>query len=153
MCRAMTARQRAVLLGLAAVVLVVAVVVAVSSGGGDDSGTAGTTATTAAAPAAGAVTTPTERAPAAPATPTVELRDGRPVGGLEKVSVRKGDTIRLTVASEDTSGEIHLHGYDVKRDLEAGSSVTFAVPATIEGIFEVELESSATQIAQVTVEP
>jgi hypothetical protein len=38
-------------------------------------------------------------------------------------------------------------------DLEAGSSVTFTFHADIEGVFEVEIEDTKTQIAELSVEP
>jgi hypothetical protein len=41
----------------------------------------------------------------------------------------------------------------VHEDLKAGGSVTFTVPAKIEGRFEVEMESTGTQIAEVEVDP
>ena len=37
--------------------------------------------------------------------------------------------------------------------MKAGGTVEFDFPADIEGVFEVELESSATQIAELTVNP
>ena len=36
---------------------------------------------------------------------------------------------------------------------EAGGTVTFAFPATIEGIFEAELEDRGEQIVELTVNP
>jgi hypothetical protein len=48
---------------------------------------------------------------------------------------------------------VHFHGYDVAKDVEAGGRVEFDVPATIDGVFEVELEGSHTQLAEVTVNP
>jgi hypothetical protein len=49
--------------------------------------------------------------------------------------------------------EVHLHGYDIPMDVKAGGSVTFNVPATIEGVFEAELESRHEQILNLTVNP
>jgi ketosteroid isomerase-like protein len=57
-------------------------------------------------------------------------------------------------AFEDYSVEPQeFHGYDLGKDVEAGGSVEFDVPATIEGVFEVELESRAEQLASITVNP
>jgi hypothetical protein len=60
--------------------------------------------------------------------------------------------VRLRVVS-DVADEIHLHGYDLKKDVPAGGSVTFSFTADIEGVFEVELEGRGEQIAQLTVRP
>lgn len=109
--------------------------------------TPSTAETGARAPAA---TTP--RRAAAPAVARIVVRDLEPVGGVKELVFRKGDTIRFTVVS-DQPEEVHLHGYDVSRDVAPGRPATFAVPAKIEGIFEAELEHTGTEIASITVEP
>jgi hypothetical protein len=84
--------------------------------------------------------------------PTIVIKDGEPVGGIQELSFNEGDEIRLRVES-DADWEIHLHGYDIPMDVKAGGSVEFDVPATIEGVFEVEIEETATHIAEITVNP
>lgn len=84
--------------------------------------------------------------------PTITIKDGQPEGGVAELTFRKGDEIRFEVGS-DTADEVHLHGYDVIKDVEAGGKVSFDVPADIEGVFEAELEGTATQIVQITVNP
>ena len=42
--------------------------------------------------------------------------------------------------TSDVADEIHVHGYDLKKDVPAGGSVRFSFPASIEGVFEIELE-------------
>ena len=79
-------------------------------------------------------------------------KDGKPVGGVAELTVSKGDDIRFTVDSA-VSDEVHLHGYDIPKEVEAGGSVTFDVPATIEGEFEAELESRHEQVLALTVNP
>lgn len=86
------------------------------------------------------------------AIPQIVVRGLEPVGGVKELVFRKGDTIRFTVVS-DQPEEIHLHGYDVARDAAPGSPAAFALPAAIEGIFEVELEHAGVQIASIVVEP
>jgi len=88
----------------------------------------------------------------APATPTIVLRDGEPVGGVEELEYSAGDEVDFTVHS-DVADEIHVHGYDLNKDVEAGGEVSFSFPAEIEGIFEVELEQSGTEIAELRVNP
>ena len=81
------------------------------------------------------------------------MRAGKPVGGVEKITVKKGDRARIEVTTTDTSDEIHLHGYDITRDIKPGSRARFSFAANAEGIFEIELHGSGTQIAELTVEP
>ena len=59
---------------------------------------------------------------------------------------KKGDTVDLTVKS-DTADEIHIHGYDLHKDVTKGGSVHFTFPASIDGKFVVELEAKGEQIA------
>lgn len=84
--------------------------------------------------------------------PTIVIKDGEPVGGVEELSYEKDDRIRFKVTS-DVSDEIHVHGYDLAKDVEAGETVSFDFPATIEGIFEAELEEHKEQIAELRVNP
>ncbi len=79
-------------------------------------------------------------------------KSGKPVGGVAQLSVNKGEVILFTVDSA-VSDEVHLHGYDIAKEVEAGGSVTFTVPATIEGVFEAELEQHHEQILELTVNP
>jgi heme/copper-type cytochrome/quinol oxidase subunit 2 len=88
-----------------------------------------------------------------PAVVRLRVRGGQPVGGVEKIEVNKGDTVRLRVSSPDTSDEVHVHGYDLRKDMAPGRPVSFRFRARIEGVFEVELEGSHTQIASLVVEP
>ena len=64
----------------------------------------------------------------------------------------KGETIRLTVAS-DAAAEIHVHGFDIEKEAAPGQPARFRFKADIEGRFEVEAHPSATQIAEITVNP
>ena len=81
------------------------------------------------------------------------MRGGKPVGGIKKITISKGDRARIEVTSPDTTDEIHLHGYDLKRDLKAGGSVRFSFVASTDGIYEIELEGAGVQIASLVVEP
>jgi hypothetical protein len=84
--------------------------------------------------------------------PTIVVENGEPVGGIRELGYEKGDRIRFRVSS-DVADEIHVHGYDLAKDVEAGGSVSFDFPATIEGIFEAELEERKEQIAELRVNP
>jgi len=84
--------------------------------------------------------------------PTIVVRNDEPVDGIERLEYNAGETIRFKVES-DKAEEVHLHGYDVMKDIPAGGSVTFDLPAEIEGIFEAELEGVGVQIAEIRVNP
>lgn len=87
-----------------------------------------------------------------PATPTIVVRNGEPVGGVQELEYSSGDEIRFRVSSNQAD-EVHVHGYDVEEEIPAGGSATLSFPADIEGIFEVELHGSETQIAELRVNP
>ena len=90
--------------------------------------------------------------PEEPEVTTIVVKGGEPVGGVQELEFDKGDDIRFVVES-DVDEEVHLHGYDVAMDVTAGGKVEFDVPATIEGVFEVELEESVVPLAEITVNP
>lgn len=90
--------------------------------------------------------------PREPSLPKIEVRDGKPVGGVEELEFAAGDRIRFVVES-DIADEIHVHGYDVEEEVDAGGSARFDFPATIEGLYEVELHHSGEQIAELRVNP
>ncbi|HEY1359403.1 MAG TPA: hypothetical protein VGF21_13965 [Thermoleophilaceae bacterium] len=89
----------------------------------------------------------------APATQRIEIKEGKPVGGIHKITVTKGDTLHLVVSSNDTKQEIHMHGYDIARDMAPGHPAEFRVKTNIEGAFEIELEETSTKIANLQVRP
>ncbi|MCW2996960.1 MAG: hypothetical protein JWN65_509 [Solirubrobacterales bacterium] len=158
----MTRSQRLALFVAAAAVLVGGFLVARGSESDTVTTSAGAPAATAVAPDATTTATQsttttaapstTAPAPAKPAIPVVTVRGGKPVGGIKKLNVAKGDAIRFTVKS-DVADEVHVHGYDIKKDVKPGKSVTFAFKAGIDGIFEVELEGAHEQIASLKVSP
>jgi hypothetical protein len=86
------------------------------------------------------------------AVKTIVIKNGKPVGGIATLTYNKGERVRFKVDS-DVSDEVHMHGYDIMKDVEAGGSVSFDFPATIEGIFEAELEDRGEQILELTVNP
>jgi len=84
--------------------------------------------------------------------PAIVVEHGKPVGGIKDLTYNAGERVRFEVRS-DVSDEIHVHGYDLMKDVEAGGSVEFDFPATIEGVFEAELEGRGEEIAELTVNP
>ncbi|MDX6590185.1 MAG: hypothetical protein QOI84_1459 [Solirubrobacterales bacterium] len=95
--------------------------------------------------------TATQNAQAGP-VPTIVIENGEPVGGIKQLEYSAGERIQFKVES-DIAEEVHFHGYEVMKDVKAGGTVSFDMPAEIEGIFEVELEGKKEQIAEITVNP
>jgi hypothetical protein len=83
---------------------------------------------------------------------TIVVKHGEPVGGIRELTYNKGEQVLFEVDS-DVADEVHMHGYEIMKDVKAGGSVTFAFPATIEGVFEAELEGRKEQILEMTVNP
>ena len=140
--------------GIAVAILVLAIVVL--SGGSDNNSdekpaAQATPTATATAPAGETTTpeatgTPTPRPQARPAGP---LLTGEKV---VKIEVNKGDTVRFRARSPQDD-EVHVHGYDLKKDLPANTTVSMSFKATIDGIFEIEFENQGKQIASLRVNP
>ena len=95
-------------------------------------------------------TTTTTTAASTPVTIRVVVKGGKPVGGIQRATVKKGQTVAIVVHS-DVADEVHVHGYDLHKDVPAGGTVRITFPATIPGEFEAELESRKLQIVGFTV--
>jgi hypothetical protein len=90
--------------------------------------------------------------PAAPRIPTLVVQDGRPRGEVRELRFDKGERVRFRVRS-DVAEELHIHGYDRYVDVVPGRTATVSFPASIEGIFEVELHGAGVPLASLRVEP
>jgi hypothetical protein len=102
-----------------------------------------------------AETTPTETTtPAAPKPTTIAIRvvGGVPQGGIARPKLKKGDRAVIVVRA-DAGEEIHMHGYDLEKQVTPGKPVRLPFTATIPGRFEVELHHPDTLLAVVTVSP
>jgi hypothetical protein len=136
---------------LALVALVAALALA-ACGGSDDNGGKPAGDGNATAPSSGKTAKGAGAESKGGDVPTVVVRDGEPVGGIEELEYSAGDQVSFRVES-DVADEVHVHGYDLMEDVPAGGSVSFDFPAEIEGIFEVELEGRKEQIAELRVNP
>jgi len=61
-------------------------------------------------------------------------------GGSKRVTVKKGRRVVIVVRSA-LGGEIHVHGYELRRVVHAGGAVRIALTARLAGRFEVEIHS------------
>jgi hypothetical protein len=125
-------RRQIILAGVVTVLIVVVFIVAKSGGGGsNDVGPANQ-----------------------PPLQVIHVnKDAKADGGILDAEYTQGQKINVKVTSE-IPGEVHFHGYNVMKTVKKpGGSVTFNVPATIQGVFEMEMEEQHSQIAQITVDP
>ena len=143
----MSRGQRFTFLGIAVVIAVVAVILLAGGGGETDDATNSASSAT---PTASA----TADGPAEPtATPTPKPKPPLLHAGNEKaLTFKEGETVRFRVR-HDAAEEVHVHGYDITKELEPGKTETVSFKATITGIFEIELEGSHTLLAQLKVVP
>jgi hypothetical protein len=153
----MSGRARAGLLAAAVVIAVVAFILLQpddesSKSDNPSQSAATTTEQSGGTPAQDTGTTTTEETPPQPEQTVIEVKGGKPVGGVKEITLKKDDTLRLTV-NADAPEEVHLHGYDIAKDVAPGKPAKFRVKADIEGVFEIELEHSGVQIAELKVEP
>ena len=150
----MSRAQRLAFLGIAVVIAVVAVVV-LSSTGDEEQEATGAQATATPAPTATESAAPDEPAETATPEPTATPKPQPPLvtpGKVTKLEFKEGDTVRFRVRA-DVADHVHVHGYDLMKDVEPGKTITFSFPATITGIFEIELEDAGEQIARLRVDP
>ncbi|MGC4866390.1 hypothetical protein ACLQ3B_13265 [Micromonospora sp. DT53] len=119
-----------------------------------------TTAPTSAAPSSA---TTTASAPTATATPsasastaavdqqiTVTIAKKRIDPPTGRVTVSKGQLVRITVTS-DVADELHVHGYDLGARLPAGTPGSVEFRADKTGLFEVETHESELVLFQLVV--
>jgi hypothetical protein len=144
--------QRRRLAGICAVLALFGSGLLLASCGGDDEAdtTTETTGTTTTETQPTTVTDPTPDE--GPTVVTIVVVNGAPKGGIVRETVDKGDRVVLVVRS-DVTDHVHLHGYDIMRDVSPGRTARLPFRATIPGRFEVELEDLAVQIADITVQP
>jgi hypothetical protein len=101
------------------------------------------------------ITTPVKPPPPRPpeaARVQIVVRNGLPVGGIRRVTVAKNRRVVLRVTS-DVSDHVHLHGYDLMKDVGPGQPAQLSFRATRVGTVEAELEDRGVQIAAITTKP
>ena len=135
------AQLRRVLVGL---LLVLVVPLGGCAGRAPDSSAAtaapGTNASSASGPSSGAAEQRIE----------VAFANGEASGDTGRVPVPVGTAVTLEVTS-DVADQVHVHGYDVEKELTPGTPVTLQFDATIAGIFEVELHEAGTVLLRLQV--
>jgi hypothetical protein len=77
---------------------------------------------------------------------------GKPEGGIARDSVARGRIVVINVTA-DVTDHVHVHGYDLMADVSPGAPATIRFTADAPGRFEIELEESGVQIAELEVRP
>ena len=80
------------------------------------------------------------------------VSNGRRASGPERVIVHVGDTVSLTLHS-DQPEELHLHGYDLHQHVHANQAATLEFIAKHAGRFALELHHSDVELTVVEVRP
>jgi len=137
---------------IAYVITAVLLGLALAGCGGDDEASTSTTTETTETQQTETTQTTTDEVPLGATVVRVVVVNGVPSGGIVRETVAKGDRVALVVTS-DVADEVHVHGYDVSRDIAAGGTVQIRFKATLPGRFEVELEERGVPIAELTVSP
>jgi hypothetical protein len=137
------------------VVILVAAFIALRPSAEDEGSTAKTpTETPSVAAPAETPTAGETPAPSPTPTPRPTVDPGPVLTGeeVEDIRVDKGETVRFQVRPPEDE-EVHIHGYDISKDVKAGETTKIVFKADIDGIFEIEFEDSGTQIAELRVDP
>jgi hypothetical protein len=83
---------------------------------------------------------------------TIDVKNAKPVGGVKKIKLKLGGTLKLTVDS-DTADEVHVHATDQHKDVAKGGTIHMTIKPPAAGTSEIELENHNEKLASVTVEP
>lgn len=124
-----------------AIALSVAVLSVGMVGCGDDAAPAAGNAAVSAGPQASTSTSPTPKPRSTPDANVVAISiavDGRSVDPApSRTKVPVGATVTLTVRS-DVANEIHVHGYEIFKDVAPGKPAVITFEADQPGLFEIE---------------
>lgn len=75
---------------------------------------------------------------------------GKPRGGVQTLTYNDGQQVVFTVIS-DVADEVHVHGFNIKKNVPKDGSVTFSFPANDQGGHVIELEGRGEQIGNLEV--
>ena len=137
--------------------LLISGMVLAGCGGDDDGGGAAGAATTVAS-----TTTTTSAEPTSTEEPTTTagfsgtLIEAKVTGdqvdtASRRVRVSRGEKVRIQVEA-DHAEEVHVHGYDLKKDVAPGKPAVIEFTADAPGVFEVELEEAALKLFELQVQ-
>jgi len=70
----------------------------------------------------------------------------------DEVEVGEGDRVKLLLTSDEPV-EVHLYGYDLEREIEAGETTRLSFEADLTGRFEIEDHESEEVLGVPLVQP
>lgn len=143
--------MRNALIVAAAVIVAAGLFIVLRPDNGNDNAS-GNTTTTGTTTSSSTTTSTAPPAPPPPANVRIVVRGGEPMDGIRNVTVSKGRRVVLIVDS-DVADEVHVHGYNLKRDVTPGTPARLPFRATINGTVEVELEQRGVPLARITTQP
>lgn len=88
----------------------------------------------------------------APQAYAFTIRGGEKTAGPDIIDVAQGTELRLIINS-DQPDELHVHGYDLSRELPAGQTVNLAFTAERSGRFAIELHAAHNELTTLQVKP
>jgi FtsP/CotA-like multicopper oxidase with cupredoxin domain len=83
---------------------------------------------------------------------TVELAIEGDAMTPAQVTVGEGDRVNLRITA-DRPVELHLHGYDLEKEVEPEETAELSFEADLTGRFELEAEQTGTELGTLVVEP
>jgi hypothetical protein len=143
-----------VALAVAAVAVAIVLLVVLRPGDEDDEAEPTTPATTVVTTTGGETTTTTTTTTATTEEPVRAeiVVEGGEVSGPERVRLEEGQRLVLVVRA-DVVDHVHVHGYDLMRDIGPGQPARFAFRVTDPGRFDVELEDRQQPLTELVVSP
>lgn len=69
-----------------------------------------------------------------------------------ELDAHQNDMVTINITS-DTTGEVHLHGYDIAFNCVAGKVTSHTLKADKTGDFEIEWEDTSTRLGHLVVAP
>jgi hypothetical protein len=82
----------------------------------------------------------------------LQLKNHALVGGRKVIKVKKGDRVVMVVSS-DKPEKIHLHGFEIERDVTPSKPGRFAFTAKNEGAYAIESHTTEKKLATLQVQP
>ena len=144
-----------VALAVAAVAVAIVLLVVLRPGDEDDEAEPTTPATTVVTTTVtetnGETTTTTTATTEEPVRAEIVVEGGE-VSGPERVRLEEGQRLVLVVRA-DVVDHVHVHGYDLMRDVGPGQPARFAFRVTDPGRFDVELEDRQQPLTELVVSP
>ena len=87
-----------------------------------------------------------------PVVVSITAVNGRPVGGINRPTVKKGQIVRIVVRT-NVGTTVHLHGYNIEKNVKKGTPTVLQFTARLTGRFELALHPMDATLAQITVKP